>query len=141
VKDPAEVKNVYDNPAYADVAKEMKALLAKRRAEVGDDGKDYPACETIVQEFWDYDEADREKAIQISHRYAEWCKSGSSSKQTVRGPKVKRTKDGFIEPAESQAPLKELDGLKEISRSAVYKVSHPGPSIGRSEDGCESCDH
>jgi len=126
-KDPTEVNNVYDDPTYADIAKEMKALLAKRRAEIGDTGEDYPECEAIVQEFWDYDEADRAKAIQISHEYKERCESGSrDTRGPVKVPNVKYTNDGFIEPADSKAPLRELDGMKEISRDAVYKVSHPG---------------
>jgi N-acetylglucosamine-6-sulfatase len=36
---------------------------------VGDDGSHYPACEKIVQEFWDYSEADHEKAKKISREY------------------------------------------------------------------------
>lgn len=37
----------------------------------GDDGSHYPECEKVVQEFWDYDEADRRKAIEISRRFLE----------------------------------------------------------------------
>jgi len=36
---------------------------------VGDDGSHYPACEEIVQEFWDYSEADQKKARKISGEY------------------------------------------------------------------------
>ena len=68
-RDPSELNNVYDDPAYAQVREELKGQLARLRKEVGDDGSHYPACEKIVQEFWNYDKDDREKAIQISHRF------------------------------------------------------------------------
>jgi len=68
-RDPSELNNVYDDPACAQVREELKEQLARLRKEVGDDGSHYPACEKIVQEFWNYDKDDREKAIQISHRF------------------------------------------------------------------------
>ena len=67
--DPAELNNVYDNPAYARVREELKQQFSRLRSEIGDDGSHYPACEKIVQEFWDYDETDRKKAVEISHRF------------------------------------------------------------------------
>ena len=48
---------------------DLKSRLADTRKRVGDDGSHYPECEAIVQEFWDYDEADQAKARQISHDY------------------------------------------------------------------------
>jgi N-acetylglucosamine-6-sulfatase len=39
------------------------------RGDIGDDGSHYPACEKVVQEFWDYDAADREKAIELSAEF------------------------------------------------------------------------
>ncbi|MGY8671386.1 MAG: sulfatase family protein [Verrucomicrobiia bacterium] len=68
-KDPEEINNVYDQPAYAKVRDRLKEQFARLRKKIGDDGSHYPACEKIVQEFWDYDEADRKKAIQISHDF------------------------------------------------------------------------
>ena len=35
-KDPMEMKNEYNNPAYADVVSEMKEKLAKMRVKYGD---------------------------------------------------------------------------------------------------------
>lgn len=67
--DPHETTNLYDDPKYAEVVNKLKKQLAALRKEVGDTGKDYPKCEAIVQEFWDYDEADRKKAIEISHQF------------------------------------------------------------------------
>lgn len=69
VNDPHETRNLYDDPASADLVKKLKQRLAEARVRVGDDGSHFPACEKIVQEFWDYDQADREKAIRTSHEY------------------------------------------------------------------------
>ncbi|WP_436298887.1 sulfatase family protein [Stieleria mannarensis] len=69
VNDPQETRNLYDDPQHAELAGKLKSQLAELRQRVGDDGSHYPACETIVQEFWDYDEADRAKAREISHQY------------------------------------------------------------------------
>ncbi|MGY8653653.1 MAG: sulfatase family protein [Verrucomicrobiia bacterium] len=68
-KDKAELNNVYDDPKYAKVRDRLKKRFAKLRKSIGDDGSHYPECEKVVQEFWDYDEADRKKAIQISHDF------------------------------------------------------------------------
>lgn len=67
--DPRELNNVYDNPEYAAVRDKLKAQFAKLRQDIGDDGSHYPKCEAVVQEFWDYDDQDRAKAIQISHAF------------------------------------------------------------------------
>ena len=68
-RDPQELVNVYDDPAYADVAADMKRRLADRRKAIGDDGDDYPDIEAVVQEFWNYDAVARAKAEQMSHEY------------------------------------------------------------------------
>lgn len=70
LKDPFETTNVYDDPAYGDVVKLLKAQLAELKRKVGDNEEGMPAVKKIVEEFWDYDEADRQKAIEISHQYA-----------------------------------------------------------------------
>jgi N-acetylglucosamine-6-sulfatase len=69
VKDPRELNNVYDQSEYREVRERLKIQFAKLRLDVGDDGSHYPACERIVQEFWDYDEADRQRAIKISNQF------------------------------------------------------------------------
>ncbi len=69
-KDPAEVNNVYDDPAYAEVAKRMKRQLGDVRRTVKDTDEQFPEMRAVIDEFWDYDAADRAKAIQISHDYA-----------------------------------------------------------------------
>ncbi len=68
-KDPRETTNQYENPDYAEVVTDLKKRLADLRQEVGDTGKDHPKAETVVQEFWDYSEDDRKRAIEISHEY------------------------------------------------------------------------
>lgn len=67
--DPDELNNVYDDPGYREVRDELKKQFAELRKEVADDGSHHPACEAVVQEFWDYDEADRAKAIEISRAF------------------------------------------------------------------------
>jgi len=67
--DPHETRNLYHDPKHAKLARSLKSWLAKVRKRVGDDGSHYPECEKIVQEFWDYDEADQAKARKISAEY------------------------------------------------------------------------
>ena len=69
VNDPHETRNLYDDPSCAQLVVELKGRLAALRERVGDDGSHFPKCEKVVQEFWDYDEADRAKAREISHQY------------------------------------------------------------------------
>lgn len=71
VNDPEELNNVYDDSAYSVVRDDLKERLAKLRQRIGDDGSHYPNCEKVVQEFWDYDENDRAKAIEISGQFKE----------------------------------------------------------------------
>jgi arylsulfatase A-like enzyme len=67
--DPHETQNLYDSPDHQELVVELKERLAKLRLRVGDDGSHYPECEKIVQEFWDDDENDRERAKEISREY------------------------------------------------------------------------
>ncbi|MCG6155900.1 sulfatase family protein [Rubinisphaera margarita] len=69
VNDPHETRNLYDDPEQAELVAELKRRLAETRSRVGDDGRHYPACEEVIQEFWEYDEAAKEKAREISHEY------------------------------------------------------------------------
>ena len=68
-KDPMESTNLYDDPEYAATVTELKKRLAALRKRIGDDGRDFPKTEKILQEFWDYDGGDREKARQISREF------------------------------------------------------------------------
>ena len=69
VKDPHETKNLYNDPKHAKLVSSLKQWFAKLRKKVGDDGSHYPDCENIVQEFWDYSDADRKKATAISNEF------------------------------------------------------------------------
>lgn len=69
VNDPDELNNLYDDAQHVEIRNRLKSQLASLRADIGDDGSHYPECETVVQEFWDYDDADREKAIKISAEF------------------------------------------------------------------------
>lgn len=69
VEDPQELRNVYYVPKYKKIREELKAQFAQLRKDIGDDGSHYPKCEAVVQEFWDYSEADRLKAIEISAKF------------------------------------------------------------------------
>ena len=68
-KDPDELNNVYDHPDYEEVRDQLKRQFAELRVQVGDDGSHFPECEKVVQEFWDYDAADQQKAIEISRAF------------------------------------------------------------------------
>ena len=88
IHDPHETQNIYDDPANAEIAGKLKQRLADLRNRVGDDGSHFPACEKIVQEFWDYDDTDRRRAVEISHEYLarrqEELKAGKNSPRTWR---------------------------------------------------------
>lgn len=89
VNDPHETRSIYDEPESQQLVAELKERLARLRLKVGDDGSHYPACEAIVQEFWDDSEADRKKSIQISEDYLkrrlEELKAGKRSPKTWVG--------------------------------------------------------
>ncbi|TWU19021.1 sulfatase family protein [Allorhodopirellula heiligendammensis] len=89
VNDPMETRNVIDEQENRELVSELKNRLAELRTRVGDDGSHFPDCEAIVQEFWDYDEADRAKAIEVSHEYLKRrqaeLKAGKANVQTWVG--------------------------------------------------------
>jgi N-acetylglucosamine-6-sulfatase len=68
-KDPFESINLYDESEYAKTVADLKQRLASLRSRIGDDGRDFPKTEIVVQEFWNYDAADREKARKISNEF------------------------------------------------------------------------
>ena len=67
-RDPFETNNLYHNPKHTKTRTELKRRLAALRKRVGDTGNDFPETEKVVQEFWDYSAADREKARMISSK-------------------------------------------------------------------------
>ncbi|MEC9093521.1 MAG: sulfatase/phosphatase domain-containing protein, partial [Planctomycetota bacterium] len=134
-KDPAELDNVYDDPAYRVERDRLKDQFATLRKKIGDDGTHYPQCEMVVKEFWDYDENDQAKAIAISHdfkrrREAMLKSSGNPKpdKPDKRKPTpIKKNSGGWILPAPSEKRLRNFMGFKEVSRDAVYKIIGRGP--------------
>lgn len=51
-KDPNELHNEYDNPAYADQIKRMKEELAALRERYGDTDSESPAMQKIIEANW-----------------------------------------------------------------------------------------
>lgn len=76
-EDPLELNNVYDKPSYAKTVAELKGRLAAKRKRIGDNGQESGAVEQVIQEFWDYDQRDRQEALAISREYLE-------SRQSIR---------------------------------------------------------
>ncbi|TWT84094.1 Arylsulfatase [Planctomycetes bacterium CA13] len=70
LNDPSEDNNVYDNPEYAPVVASLKEQLKERRAELGEDDPKFP-FNNVINKYWDYGPAEREQAVEISHRYLE----------------------------------------------------------------------
>lgn len=69
VADPMETRNVVDDPQNQKLVDDLKQRLAAVRIRVGDDGSHFPECEQVVQEFWDFDDRDREKSVALSHAF------------------------------------------------------------------------
>lgn len=51
-KDPQEMNNVYDDPAYAETVRELKAELLRLKTELGDTDEQYPELLRIQEENW-----------------------------------------------------------------------------------------
>ncbi len=84
-KDPGERINVSDDPAYGSTVRQLKAQLAQLRTQVGDDGRDFPEVESVVQEFWEDHDAARAKAVAISHAFH--AKAQAEREAARRSPK------------------------------------------------------
>ena len=73
-KDPREVNNVYDDPKYKTTVVELKKQLRALREKYKDTDEKFPEMKKIIDEFWEYDDEARKKAIEISHECAERAK-------------------------------------------------------------------
>lgn len=51
-KDPYELHNVYNDPAYADVIPELKEELLRLKEELGDTDEKYPELMKVRQQYW-----------------------------------------------------------------------------------------
>ena len=52
-KDPLEMNNVYNEPAYADVVKELKAELLRLKKQLGDTDQQYPELMKLRRKYWE----------------------------------------------------------------------------------------
>jgi arylsulfatase A-like enzyme len=51
-KDPRELKNVYADPSYQEIAAALKAELLRLKAELGDRDEDYPPLMRVRERYW-----------------------------------------------------------------------------------------
>ncbi len=134
--DPQEIVNQYDNPEYVTIVKELKSRLAALRKRVGDTGRDFPKAERVIQDFWDYDEEDRAKAIELSKEYRRRREESlSEGRSGSNGASAKRLAGGWIVASKSKLPLRRIDGKVEVSRDAVYKIVGVGPEDFNIDNG------
>ncbi|TLX76429.1 sulfatase [Labilibacter sediminis] len=64
--DPTEDNNVFDDPKYAQVVKELKVRLKEMRHQYKVDGEEF-AYNKVINDYWDYDEEAKNKSIEVSH--------------------------------------------------------------------------
>lgn len=80
-KDPHEMINVHDDPVYADVLPDLKEQFKALRSRIKADDpsiaptqsaqKRMATVNSVIDEYWDYSPADRQKAVRISNDYFE----------------------------------------------------------------------
>jgi len=63
--DPLELNNVINDPQYLSATADMKQRLAK----IGDTGEQSADVESVIQEFWNDDQRDRDEANKIAQAY------------------------------------------------------------------------
>lgn len=51
--DPNEMNNVYDDPKYAEIVKEMKQELKRLRADLDEGDENYPHIQKVIDAYWD----------------------------------------------------------------------------------------
>ena len=52
-KDPQELVNRYDDPAYSEIIQGLKEELRKQREELNETDANYPEIQKVVDENWD----------------------------------------------------------------------------------------
>ncbi len=52
-KDPHEMNNVYNDPAYATIQADLKKQLAQLRQELDEEDEDYPMIQEVIEQHWD----------------------------------------------------------------------------------------
>jgi arylsulfatase A-like enzyme len=86
--DPAEDNNLYDHPEYAEITMELKEELKSLRAKYKVDGMEF-AYNRAINEFWEYNEEDRARAVGISQDMVRKHQDGSWPHNVKRAPKKK----------------------------------------------------
>jgi arylsulfatase A-like enzyme len=81
-KDPEEMNNCYDDPAYATIIAGLKEELQKLREQYGETDKNYPAVQAIIDKHWNTTAESRTEAVRISH-----AAKATFEKQTQKGTK------------------------------------------------------
>lgn len=84
--DPHEMNNVYGQEAYLKIQKQLKAQLKDLRAEYKEDDPKFK-INKVIDEYWEYTEADYLKAVQVSNAFIE-----SKSNMPVKTKKKKKAK-------------------------------------------------
>jgi N-acetylglucosamine-6-sulfatase len=51
-KDPHEMNNVFDQPEYAEVVRDLKVELLRQKQQLGDTDKRYPESLRVVRDTW-----------------------------------------------------------------------------------------
>jgi arylsulfatase A-like enzyme len=51
--DPKEMNNLYENPKYTDIIKQLKEELLKLKEDVGDTDEIYPELMKVREKYWD----------------------------------------------------------------------------------------
>jgi uncharacterized sulfatase len=51
--DPQEMINLYKNPKYAPVIKELKAKMLQLRKKFNETDEDYPHIQKVIDQYWD----------------------------------------------------------------------------------------
>jgi arylsulfatase A-like enzyme len=85
--DPKEMNNIYDNPESASVIVDLKEQFKALRTEYKEDDARFQVNK-VIDEYWDYNDATRQKAEAISAKVA----SGEISLAKKKKVKKKKTK-------------------------------------------------
>jgi uncharacterized sulfatase len=51
--DPHEMNNIYSDPKYAGIVKELKAELLRLRNKYNETDDRYPHIQRVIDEYWD----------------------------------------------------------------------------------------
>jgi uncharacterized sulfatase len=51
--DPKEMNNIYEDPKYIDIVKQLKEELLKLKEDVGDTDEIYPELMKVREKYWD----------------------------------------------------------------------------------------